>query len=214
MNKIIISLTILRTMLMACGGEVTKKGEANDSEKVVSEESNADELVQPEIVVSKLDNLPEGWVVAEILEADYLYVPDSVTQEEMSNLTDRYAKGFEDVYNYIMGQGLQPAGASMSMWITWEPTGYSQFQMGMPVSTVDAGNDIVKAGKIDAGPGIKYVHFGDYNDMDEPHIIINEWAVGADVTLGGPREVYATDAGMEPDTAKWQTEIWYPILND
>lgn len=208
MNKIILSFALVSSVFVSCGGSTTNEAKAKDSENKIKSE------VTTQTKTIELDNLPEGWKNAEIMPMEYLYVSDSVTQEGMATLSDNYARGFGAVYSYVMEKEIQMAGAPMSLWLTWDTTAYSHLRIAMPVTGAGEGSEIIKVGALESGPGFKYVHLGGYDQMIEPHMAINEWAAGANVTLGGPWEVYATGPAMEPDTAKWETEIWYPILNN
>jgi len=55
-------------------------------------------------------------------------------------------------------------------------------------------------------------HFGPYDQLKETHGGIVEWCRAHDKTMRGPCwETYPVDPGAEPDSAKWQTDVFYPV---
>jgi effector-binding domain-containing protein len=62
------------------------------------------------------------------------------------------------------------------------------------------------------GMAVKAVHTGSYNNLEATHNQIDKYMGFKKYELNGaPWEVYVTDPEMEKDTAKWITEIYYPI---
>jgi len=55
-------------------------------------------------------------------------------------------------------------------------------------------------------------HFGPYDQLKETHGAIMEWCRVNGKTMTGPCwETYPVDPGAEPDSAKWQTDVFYPV---
>jgi AraC family transcriptional regulator len=55
-------------------------------------------------------------------------------------------------------------------------------------------------------------HFGPYQGLKETHGAIMQWCRANGKKMSGPCwEAYPTDPGKEPDSSKWQTDIYYPI---
>ena len=54
--------------------------------------------------------------------------------------------------------------------------------------------------------------FGPYELTAKAHTAIHEY-IGAHnkKIIGAPWEVYVTDPGLEKDTAKWETDVYYPV---
>ena len=73
-----------------------------------------------------------------------------------------------------------------------------------------AGN--VKPGVIKAGNAVVAHYFGDYMKMKDGYEALHKWIGENNKKItGNPWEVYVTDPGMEKDTAKWQTDIYYKV---
>lgn len=55
-------------------------------------------------------------------------------------------------------------------------------------------------------------HFGPYDQLKETHGAIMAWCKTNGKTMTGPCwEEYPVDPGSEPDSSKWQTDVYYPI---
>lgn len=69
--------------------------------------------------------------------------------------------------------------------------------------------------KVETTPGgnaIKGVYTGDYNNMMAIHMELDQYLQQKGLTMNGaPMEVYVTDPMLEKDTAKWITEVYYPV---
>jgi effector-binding domain-containing protein len=65
---------------------------------------------------------------------------------------------------------------------------------------------------IPAGPHASASHFGPYSLLHETHQAIQEWCASQGFKPSGPCwEAYPTDPGLEPDSSKWQTDVYYPV---
>ncbi len=63
-----------------------------------------------------------------------------------------------------------------------------------------------------AGPCAFASHFGPYDQLKETHAAIRAWCETNGKTMSGPCwETYPVDPGLEPDPAKWQTDVYYPV---
>jgi effector-binding domain-containing protein len=64
------------------------------------------------------------------------------------------------------------------------------------------------------GKAVKGVHVGSYNNLENTHEQLNQYIGMKKMEIAGaPWEVYVTDPAMEKDTAKWITEVYYPVKN-
>lgn len=62
------------------------------------------------------------------------------------------------------------------------------------------------------GKAIKAVHSGAYEKLEATHNDINAYITFKKLEItGAPWEVYVTDPGVEADTSKWITEVYYPV---
>ena len=84
---------------------------------------------------------------------------------------------------------------------------------GIPVKgDVKITNPKLKLEKTSEGKAVKAVHIGSYEKLMETHDQIGKYIVHKKLTVtGAPWEVYITDPMTEKDTAKWVTEVYYPV---
>jgi len=62
------------------------------------------------------------------------------------------------------------------------------------------------------GRAVKAIHSGDYAKLEATHGEINKYIEFKKLEVSGaPWEVYVTDPYAEKDTAKWITEVYYPV---
>lgn len=55
-------------------------------------------------------------------------------------------------------------------------------------------------------------HYGSYESTEQTHYKVDDWIKANNKTVvGAPWEVYVTDPTVEKDTAKWYTQIYYPV---
>jgi effector-binding domain-containing protein len=55
-------------------------------------------------------------------------------------------------------------------------------------------------------------HYGSYESTEKTHAEIDNWInKNNKKIIGSPWEVYISDPSLEADTAKWYTQIYYPI---
>jgi effector-binding domain-containing protein len=56
------------------------------------------------------------------------------------------------------------------------------------------------------------VHRGTYDGLQQAHDEIGEWVLAHDHDPAGPVwEVYVTDPSEEADSARWETEVVWPL---
>ncbi len=86
---------------------------------------------------------------------------------------------------------------------------------GLPVAADAKLPAKYKVESIAAGPVVKGVYLGDYNNLMALHMELDQYVQYKGLTMNGaPIEVYVTDPMTEKDTTKWITEIYYPVKKD
>jgi effector-binding domain-containing protein len=72
--------------------------------------------------------------------------------------------------------------------------------------------------KVSLAPGgraVKATHIGAYEKLEATHNELNNYITFKNLQISGaPWEVYVTDPYVEKDTAKWITEIYYPVAGN
>lgn len=133
----------------------------------------------------------------------------------MSDISMKMGEGFGALTTWL-GEDQQNMNAPpMAEYTDWdEENGMCSFRTLVSVETDKAPSAPIMEDTFVGGRYMKGIHLGPYEDMKA----IYE-AAGAHMNemgwmpVGGPLEVYVTDPGMEPDTSKWITEIYWPIAD-
>lgn len=62
------------------------------------------------------------------------------------------------------------------------------------------------------GPHAFTTHYGPYETLTETHEAIRSWCAANGRNMVGPCwEAYPINPASEPDSSKWQTEVYYPL---
>ncbi len=139
---------------------------------------------------------------------DYLAVRDTISIATIGMKLGQY-------YGMIQGvmkkQGLNMTGMPFAIYYTNSP---DSWEMEAAIGTDKPGkpDGKVKPGKLNAGNAVVAHYFGDYHGLGAAHEAIDKYvAEKGKKVIGAPWEVYVTDPMMEKDTAKWQTDVFYPV---
>jgi effector-binding domain-containing protein len=82
----------------------------------------------------------------------------------------------------------------------------------VPVAKAGKTSGRITAMETKAGRAVKMNYWGDYGKMSAAHNAILDYISQKHLTRNGaPWEVYITDPMNEKDTAKWLTQIYYPV---
>jgi effector-binding domain-containing protein/uncharacterized protein YndB with AHSA1/START domain len=102
------------------------------------------------------------------------------------------------------------AGLPTAVYHFWDGK-ETEIEAVLPVDTVKLNPDFPTR-KIGGGKALKVDYYGAYDKAEKAHTDINTYAEAKGLKIKGePWEVYVTDPMTEKDTAKWLTQIYYPI---
>ncbi len=152
-----------------------------------------------------------GYTVEQITveAAPYYSITDSVAREEIESATQKMMGGLME---FVSSNSIEIAGAPFTIYHTWDGVS-TKMQCGITVAdNSTAGSDGIEKGMTYAGNALKTVMLGSYENGEEPHNAIAEYAKANEIEItGAPWEVYLVGPGTEEDPSKWVTEIYYPI---
>ena len=145
----------------------------------------------------------------EFAAGNYLLIKDSCSMEVMDSVM---AANYGQIMGYIQMSDVEAMGAPVVFWHKFNPQGISVFWAAMPVDKQPNARGRVENYKYEGGKICKIEYFGSYegsasawNTLDN-YIKTNKYSMN-----GAPFEQYITDPATEPDTAKWQTNICFPV---
>lgn len=146
--------------------------------------------------------------VKAVPEIHYLYIHDSAS---ISTISQKLGQGFGKIMGIVQKQRLEAAGAPFGIYYTESTTNWDM-DICIPVNKAGKEDGDVKVGLYKGGNMVIASFYGAYEQTPAGHE-----AAGAYIekngkkVLGAPWERYVTDPMMEKDTAKWLTEICYPV---
>lgn len=156
--------------------------------------------------------LPDGWEKTTNETITYLAIKDTVVGADWSNFSNDLGENYGKIVTYMTENNIEQGGMPLTQWLTFEESGNSIYTAGIPVAPDTKPGPAMEIVTIPAGNAFKYIHKGAYDATEAAHESINKYMYSTGNTpIGAPWEIYVTDPGMEPDTSKWVTEIWYPI---
>jgi len=90
--------------------------------------------------------------------------------------------------------------------------GYVDIEAGIPVDRKIQGNDSIMFVEYAATKALLISYFGPYNTSGKAYEALEKYLDSHHFsTNGSPWEEYITDPETQPDTGKWQTDIYYPV---
>jgi effector-binding domain-containing protein len=104
-------------------------------------------------------------------------------------------------------------GAPMSIYHKWDEVNqFTVFENCLPVDREVAGKGRVQYKVLPATRAVMGTHFGAYDKTMYMYVAMDEFMKDFGLEqAGGPIEEYITDPMLEPDTSKWQTNIYFPV---
>jgi effector-binding domain-containing protein len=153
---------------------------------------------------------PPSLQLTEFKERAVLSVIDSCNWSDLGN---KMGQMFGEIMAVMEKVKAEQTGAPLSMYYKWDEVNqFTVFENAIPVNKEVAGKGRVQYKVL---PGMKAVmgtHFGAYDKTMYMYMAMDEYMKDFKlVQIGGPIEEYVTDPVMEPDTAKWQTNIYFPV---
>jgi effector-binding domain-containing protein len=130
---------------------------------------------------------------------------------DAKDVSQTLAKIFPEVGSYCGSIGVAPAGPPFSRYhsITGDKI---DLEAGMPVKTPITPKGRVLASELPGGKAAMTWHVGPYTTLPRTYDLLKAWMKEHSVEAnGGFWEIYWTDPGLEPDPAKWRTQIYWPL---
>lgn len=144
----------------------------------------------------------------EVDDTEYLFVHGKAN---INNISQFLGASYGKIGAALGKQKLQMAGAPFAIYYSNSQTEW-EMDAAIPVSGPGKDDGEIKAGKLKAGKAVMARFFGSYEQTGMAHQAANEFIKKNNKqVIGAPWEVYVTDPMVEKDTAKWETDIFYPV---
>jgi len=130
---------------------------------------------------------------------------------KIDGIGDLLQKNYGTLMKYVGEKGYAIMGAPLAVYHNWNPDGYIYISAAIPLHGKVKEHKNIKKLNIEAGKAVYAKHFGGYN-TSATHHAIDDFVKKHNLQLKDfIWEEYITDPSTEPDTTKWQTDIYYPL---
>jgi len=134
-------------------------------------------------------------------------IREEVRQDDLAAAMGRM---FQAVGQAVSRQGIERDGSLFARYHSFGET--VDLEAGVPVKTAIEPDGDVRPGELPSGPAAIAVHAGPYETLSQTYEAIEGWLESTGRTASGPPwEIYLTDPSVEPDAAKWLTEVIFPL---
>lgn len=143
----------------------------------------------------------------------YIGVSSSINIEDMSAMSALMGKSYDELMGALSKAKVAITGPAICLYPKWdEATKQGEMVCALQVAADAKVPAKYKVIENPGGKAVKAVHMGDYAKLGDAHNQIGQYMEFKKLTMNGaPWEVYITDPIVEKDTAKWITEVYYPV---
>jgi effector-binding domain-containing protein len=158
--------------------------------------------------------------VLELPARPYVGVSKAVTMTSIAEIADRLPA----VFGWLGSRGIEPAGAPFFRYNLIDMERRLEMEVGVPLTVPVVGDGEIIAGTLPAGRYAVVQHVGHPDELLGVTSALLEWAeqqgMAWDVRQApdgelwaGRLEIYHTDPRVEPDMAKWETELQFRLAD-
>ena len=149
----------------------------------------------------------------------YAGIPVTVTMDGLPTAVD---SAFSELFGWLAGQGMPPAGPPLIRYLVIDMAGELQIELGVPVAAPVTASGRVQPSALPEGRYAVLRHTGPYDGLLASNAALLQWAQEKGIKLDtwdtpqgsawrGRAEHYLTDPSREPDPAKFETDIAFLI---
>ncbi len=136
-------------------------------------------------------------------------IKDSCTIEEFPAKLHQL---YKEIGDYMKSMNVQQNGFPFCVYYNWNPAGISVFEAGFPTAQSLKGKGRIQLSELSGSKVLMVSQFGPYESTSDAHDAIDKYMKEKNIEcIGAPWEVYVTDISKEPDTTKWETQVFYPV---
>jgi effector-binding domain-containing protein len=129
----------------------------------------------------------------------------------MKTISEDIGKSYQKIGEFMGKHKLEIAGPVLAIYHSFSPEKI-EMECGIPLAKEVKGEGDINVIKMPAGNAVVAHYYGAYEGTEGAHAAIDKYIQENKKKItGSPWEVYVTDPGVEKDTAKWLTEIYYPV---
>lgn len=120
-------------------------------------------------------------------------------------------KAYKEIIDYLSKEEIKVSGKPFSIYYNSESDDFD-ILAALPIENEIESAINFETGVLPAGHAAMISHFGNYINLPATYHIIRDWLEDENYQIiGNSWEVYISDPGSEPDSTKWETQIFFPI---
>lgn len=144
----------------------------------------------------------------ELTPGVYLSVRDTASYGTVSA---KMTLMFNKISGFLKSRNLSPTGPPFTVFHS-HSIPYFDIEAGMPVSTRADTKNGINCYSLDYRKALMVKYFGSRKQVSKAYIALESFIKENGLLVAGsPWEEYITNPSIEPDTAKWQTNIYFPV---
>ena len=151
----------------------------------------------------------------EIIETQWLAKSFIVKRDEVpfNEIGQYFQTSMPALHQAIGIAGIEITGAPCGLYYSWdEDNQVTDMAVAIPATSGAKAPDGFEATAVEESRALMLAYYGAYDKVEDAHYAIHDYMQANGDTLSGlVIEEYATDPGLEPDTSKWLTNIYYLI---
>jgi len=136
----------------------------------------------------------------DVSETPYLFVTRTCSMEP-GEIGQAMGEAFQQVWNFMQGEGIAPAGGALSVYYTYDPekmtfrAGFTVGREDMAKAKGEVGADVTPAGEV-----LNFVHKGPYSTLRDDYGLMMEHIEKIGREIAAPTwEVYLNDPASVPE---------------
>ena len=147
----------------------------------------------------------------ELVRLQESYVASIRRKVDVQNIGMALGEILSQVMTCVTSEGIQITSAPFARYHSISATAVDM-EAGVSVTRPIEGNERVRPGTLPGGRVLSAWHVGPYDTLTRTHQRLEAWMSQQGLeSAGASWELYWTDPGMEPDPAKWRTQIFMPV---
>ena len=128
------------------------------------------------------------------------------------NISQDMGSMYSKVYGYMGTKTINPVGPPIALYFS-APSPDWEIGVAVPVDDGMLGQGAIEATTLPGGKMVSTMHIGPYEKLHESWNALSDWIKKSEYTPAGPgREVYLHGPSQESDSAKFRTELLWPIM--
>jgi len=122
-----------------------------------------------------------------------------------------FGKWFGQISQALSAQNIKPTGYPMTIYHKYDPKEV-ELEAAIQVTSLGKKENQVSFREMAAIKALIVKYYGNYNNMETFYNATYDYIQSKGMSSNGsPMEIYVTDPGLEKDTAKWLTEVVFPL---